>query len=77
MDVISKKMPARTTPSPNTAAASDFDGDGRTDSVEIFLFADAYRGTDAKIDLDGNGTAEFADVFIFVDVNALRSEARR
>ena len=50
-----------------TAAATDFNGDGRTDFVDFFLFADAYGGTDARFDLDGNGTVDFADFFKFVD----------
>ena len=50
-----------------TQAATDFNGDGRTDFVDFFLFADAYGGTDAKFDLDGNGTVDFADFFKFVD----------
>lgn len=48
-------------------AATDFNGDGRTDFVDFFLFADAYGGTNAKFDLDGNGTVDFADFFKFVD----------
>ena len=50
-----------------TAAATDFNGDGKTDFVDFFLFADAYGGTDARFDLDGNGTVDFADFFRFVD----------
>ena len=48
-------------------AATDFNGDGRTDFVDFFLFADAYGGTDARFDLDGSGTVDFADFFKFVD----------
>ncbi len=50
-----------------TSAATDFNGDGRTDFVDFFLFADAYGGTDPRFDLDGNGTVDFADFFKFVD----------
>ena len=50
-----------------TAAATDFNGDGRTDFVDFFLFADAYGGTDPRFDLDGNGIVDFADFFKFVD----------
>ena len=46
---------------------ADFNGDGRTDFVDFFLFADAYGGTDPRFDLDGNGTVDFADFFKFVD----------
>ncbi|MDE3258594.1 MAG: fibronectin type III domain-containing protein [Gemmatimonadota bacterium] len=48
-------------------ATTDFNGDGRTDFVDFFLFADAYGSTNAKFDLDGNGTVDFADFFRFVD----------
>ena len=50
-----------------TAAATDFNGDGKTDFVDFFLFADAYGGSDTLFDLDGNGTVDFADFFRFVD----------
>ena len=47
--------------------STDFNGDGKTDFVDFFLFADAYGGTDAKFDLDGSGTVDFVDFFQFVD----------
>ncbi len=50
-----------------TQTSTDFNGDGRTDFVDFFLFADAYGSTNAKFDLDGNGTVDFADFFKFVD----------
>lgn len=55
------------TGSTSAQAATDFNGDGRTDFADFFLFADAYGGTDAKFDLDGSGTVDFADFFKFVD----------
>ncbi len=58
---------ATAVPEGATTAATDFNGDGRTDFVDFFLFADAYGGTDARFDLDGNGTVDFADFFKFVD----------
>ena len=58
---------ATAVPGVTTNAATDFNGDGRTDFVDFFLFADAYGGTDARFDLDGNGTVDFADFFKFVD----------
>ena len=48
-------------------ATTDFNGDGRTDFVDFFLFADAYGSTNARFDLDGSGTVDFADFFKFVD----------
>ena len=58
------------TPAP-ALAPTDFNGDGRTDFADFFLFADAYGGTDAKFDLDGSGTVDFADFFKFVDAFGL------
>ena len=48
-------------------ASTDFNGDGKTDFVDFFLFADAYGGTDPRFDLDGSGTVDFVDFFKFVD----------
>ena len=48
-------------------APTDFNGDGKTDFVDFFLFADAYGGTDPRFDLDGSGTVDFVDFFKFVD----------
>ena len=55
------------TPLVQAPASTDFNGDGRTDFVDFFLFADAYGSTNAKFDLDGSGTVDFADFFRFVD----------
>ena len=52
---------------PVSSATTDFNGDGQTDFVDFFLFADAYGGTDARFDLDGSGTVDFVDFFKFVD----------
>ena len=48
-------------------SATDFNGDGKTDFVDFFLFIDAFGGTDSRFDLDGNGTVDFVDFFRFVD----------
>ena len=63
-EIFSYNMPAS---GGVTTAATDFNGDGKTDFQDFFLFADAYGGTNAKFDLDGNGTVDFADFFKFVD----------
>ncbi|MDE2887988.1 MAG: hypothetical protein OXR72_07210 [Gemmatimonadota bacterium] len=47
--------------------STDFNGDGRTDFVNFFLFADAYGSTNPKFDLDGSGRVDFAGFFRFVD----------
>ena len=49
------------------AATTDFNGDGRTNFADFFLFVDAYGGTDARFDLDGSGTVDASDFFLFVD----------
>ena len=46
---------------------TDFNGDGRTNFADFFLFVDAFGGTDARFDLDGSGTVDAADFFLFVD----------
>ncbi len=48
-------------------AATDFDGDGRTDFADFFLLIDAFGGTDSRFDLDGSGTVDFVDFFQFLD----------
>ncbi len=65
-----EKIYAYNMPQPDAAppeASTDFNGDGRTDFVDFFLFADAYGSTDPRFDLDGNGVVDFADFFKFVD----------
>lgn len=53
------------TPSP------DFNGDGKIDFDDFFLFASAFgqkaTGDNAKFDLDGDGVVGFGDFFIFAD----------
>ena len=56
-----------TTQATQGQTATDFNGDGKTDFVDFFLFIDAYGGTDARFDLDGSGTVDFVDFFEFVD----------
>jgi hypothetical protein len=45
----------------------DFNGDGRVDFADFFLFADHFGGTDPLFDLDGDGRVDFADFFLFAD----------
>lgn len=45
----------------------DFDGDGKVDFTDFFLFADAFGGTDPIYDLDSSGQVDFNDFFIFAD----------
>ena len=64
--IYSYNMPSKAQ-APQPPAATDFNGDGKTDFADFFLFIDAYGGTDARFDLDGNGTVDFADFFKFID----------
>ena len=50
-----------------TSAATDFNGDGKTDFVDFFQFIDAFGGSDARFDLDDSGTVDFVDFFQFID----------
>ncbi len=59
-----------------TQATTDFNGDGKTDFVDFFLFADAYGTTDADFDLDGSGTVDFVDFFRFVDAFGQSGQAK-
>jgi hypothetical protein len=52
----------------------DFDGDGRVDFVDFFLFAAAFGAmnaaadsTNVRFDLNGDGRVDFEDFFIFAD----------
>ena len=48
-------------------ATTDFNGDGTTDFVDLFLFVDAFGGSDPVFDLNGDGTVDFVDFFAFID----------
>ena len=58
------------------AQATDFNGDGKTDFADFFLFIDAYGGADSRFDLDGNGTVDFADFFQFIDAFSPSGQAK-
>ena len=47
--------------------AGDFNGSGKVDFDDFFLFADAFGGSDPAYDLDGDGGVNFNDFFIFAD----------
>ncbi len=47
--------------------AGDFDGNGRVEFNDFFMFADGFGGTDPSLDLDGSGQVDFNDFFIFAD----------
>ena len=49
------------------ALAGDFDGSGRVDFNDFFIFADGFGGSDPTLDLDGSGRVDFNDFFIFAD----------
>ncbi|MCY3738611.1 MAG: cadherin-like beta sandwich domain-containing protein [Gemmatimonadaceae bacterium] len=70
-DLVDRKIYSYNMPSgaggTQAQATTDFNGDGRTDFADFFLFIDAYGTTDARFDLDGNGTVDFADFFRFID----------
>ena len=44
---------------------TDFDGDGRIDFDDFFMFAAAFGGTDPVFDLNKSGRVDFDDFFIF------------
>lgn len=55
------------TPLGHGQASTDFNGDGRTDFADFFLFAKAFGGADPRFDLDGNGVVDLADFLKFAD----------
>ena len=56
--------------------STDFNGDGKTDFVDFFLFADAYGGTDARFDLNSDGKVDFVDFFLFADAFDSSAQAK-
>jgi hypothetical protein len=47
--------------------AGDFDGSGKVDFSDFFMFADGFGGSDPLYDLDTSGKVDFSDFFIFAD----------
>ena len=47
--------------------AGDFNGDGKVDLFDFFLFADAFGGTDPEFDLTDDGIVNLFDFFLFAD----------
>ena len=45
----------------------DFNGSGKVDFDDFFIFADHFGGTDPRCDLNGSGRVDFDDFFIFAD----------
>ena len=45
--------------------AGDFNGDGKVDLFDFFLFAEAFGGTDPEFDLSGDGKVDLFDFFLF------------
>jgi len=53
---------------PAAMASPDFDGDGRVNFTDFFLFIDAYGTTDSRFDINGSGgTVDADDFFLFAD----------
>lgn len=49
----------------STDLAGDFNGDGRVDFDDFFLFAAAFGSRDSRFDLSRDGQVNFDDFFIF------------
>ena len=56
---------------PTVTLPTDYDGNGRVDLFDFFLFADAFGEPvdedSTRFDLDGNGRVDLFDFFIFAD----------
>ena len=55
MDSPATRHWATITASRVSGLVGDFNGDGRVDLSDFFLFADAFGGTDPEFDLTGDG----------------------
>ena len=67
-EVISVHSVATITASRVSAGlAGDFNGDGKVDLFDFFLFADAFGGTDPAFDPTGDGKVNLFDFFLFAD----------
>ena len=65
-EVISVHSVATITASRVSAGlAGDFNGDGKVDLFDFFLFAAAFGGTDPEFDLSGDGKVDLFDFFLF------------
>ncbi len=57
--------------SASTSKSADFNGDGKVDLNDFFLFAGAFGqpgiGDNARFDLDGSGSVASADFFLFAE----------
>ena len=57
--------------SASTSKSADFNGNGRVDFDDFFLFAGAFgqpgTGDNARFDLDNSGTVDFGDFFLFAE----------
>ena len=53
--------------SPSLVPTGDFDGDGRVDFDDFFLFVEAFGGSEARFDLDESGRVGLEDFFVLVE----------
>ena len=56
-----------TLPAAAYSQSADFDGNGRIDLDDFFLFVDAFGGAESRFDLNGNGQVNLDDFLLFVD----------
>jgi hypothetical protein len=54
----------------------DFNGDGRVNLYDFFMFADAFGGTDPEFDLTGDGKVNLSDFFVFTDAFGTKALAK-
>lgn len=56
--------------------AGDFDGNGKVEFDDFFLFADAFGSANPGFDLSGNGAVDFDDFFLFADNFGKEAQAK-
>jgi hypothetical protein len=64
---FSTLIAARSAGKLTTRLPGDFDGSGKVDFADFFMFADSFGSGAPSFDLDGSGKVDFTDFFIFAD----------
>ena len=75
-EIIPVHYVATITASRVSGLVGDFNGDGRVNLYDFFMFADAFGGTDPEFDLTGDGRVNLSDFFVFTDAFGTKALAK-
>ncbi len=75
-EIIPVHYVATITASRASGLVGDFNGDGRVNLYDFFMFADAFGGTDPEFDLTGDGRVNLSDFFVFADAFGTKALAK-